>query len=156
MKQGKRMWMVVLGAAAVVLVIVAVPWRRGTETAAVPAPVEPVRGDSDLPSDRVTPEQMAEQRERSASLAWGRNPFQGPAASTTGNPTPTHGPRQPWRPRLTGVSFYDQDRRAIIGREVVKEGDRLASGHLVQEITTAAVTLLMDEEEVIVRLGDQR
>ena len=148
--------MAIIGAAAVLLVIVAVPWRQGTETSAAPAPVEPPHHDPDPPSgtvNTVTMKQLAEQGERSALLTWGRNPFQS-LAPATGDPAPIVKPHQTRRLRLTGVSIYDQDRRAIIDHEVVREGDRLTSGHVVQEITSTSVTLLLDQEEVTLRLGD--
>ena len=153
MKLGRRVWLVIIGAAAVLLVIVAVPWRQGTETSAAPAPAEPPPDDPGPPGDTVTTEQLAEQGERSALLTWGRNPFQSLAPAIS-DPAPIVEPHQTRRLRLTGVSIYDQDRRAIIDHEVVGEGDRLTSGHVVQEITSTAVTLLLDQEEVTLRLGD--
>ena len=59
-------------------------------------------------------------------------------------------------PRLTGVSSYGGDRWAIIDREIVQEGDQLPSGHVVGEITNRTVTLILDQEELMLSLGDQQ
>lgn len=147
--------MVIIGAAAALVVIAAVPWRQGVDHSAAPAPAQPAHDDPDPPSDTATVEQLAEQSERSARLKWGRNPFQSlaPARSDAALIVELHQPR---RPRLTGVSIYDQDRRAIIDHEVVREGDRLTSGYVVRKITSTTVTLLLDREELTLHLGDER
>jgi hypothetical protein len=58
-------------------------------------------------------------------------------------------------PALTGVSICGDDRRAVIDRQLVQEGDRLASGYTVVRISARSVTLLRDQEELTLCLGGE-
>jgi hypothetical protein len=59
-------------------------------------------------------------------------------------------------PILTGISIRGDDRRAVIDRRIVQEGDRLASGHTVARITARSVTLHREhDDELVLSLGEE-
>jgi len=148
MKLDRKSVLIATGAGLIVIVS-ALPARR-PQTDVAPESVRsaPAVQDASSTSRPATAGQLDAQRARSQALEWGRDPF-ARTASTTGERDTQTGAR------LTGVSIRGDDRIALIGHDVVREGDTLASGFTVHVITKDSVTLRSDNEEVVLRLGGE-
>ncbi len=173
----RRVKLLVGSAAGLTLVLLALPKRR-PETpvtapiAASPKTVEPVAIVK--PIIPATPEQLAAQSERSATLRWGRDPFAPPAKPEPPEqlevvlppeavpqveaPIPVVEPSVPIipvaKPRLTGVGMRGTQSWCILDGQVVTEGDLVSTGHRVGQISKRSVILWLDEQELTLNLGD--
>ena len=158
MKLDKRMLAFTLGATALLVAIVALPSRHEGGSSAPPS-AQPPQGSSSSSDASATGAVLLEQRQRAQQLTWGRNPFVPAAARSHAAPPSTTSPPELLHsasgPQLSGVSICGDDRRAVIDREIVREGERLASGYTVGKITARSVTLLRDQEELTLSLGDE-
>jgi hypothetical protein len=157
----------VIGAAVLTIAIAAMPAsNRKPEAAAPPSPAPAVPAAT-APAGDPSPiaSQLAEQRKRSATLAFGRDPFaptrgavEPPADHETPpppTPKPASGPApaavKP--PNLTGASESGAVRFAIIDEAIVHEGEQLASGYTVETIASRSVTLLRGNERLCLHIG---
>lgn len=158
MKLDHRSLAFVGGAVVLLVVIVALPARRSHPNPSVPASVHPIAAIPDDKSVDVDAPLLLEQRARTQQAEWTRDPF---SATPTGIPVRVTELRVPVGasasalPILRGVSICGEDGRAVIGREIVQSGDRLASGYVVGKISARSVTLTRDQEELVLTLGDQ-
>lgn len=156
MKSNRRLSVFLIGATTGLVVILAVPSRKGAEPSA-PSPVLDNRAPRHVAgvfASETGGGRLAEQLERSAQLEWGRDPFHWPVSAPDNSTVPPV-PDRP-QPRLTGVSICGEDRRAIIDHEIVREGDLLTSGYRVDKITNRAVTLLLDKVQLTLSFGEER
>jgi hypothetical protein len=162
MKAEQKRVRIILGSAtAALLLILAVPSNKKTSdpevSAATPVPagaaVPPAATEAQGRRPRITAEQLAEQRARSESLVWSRDPFRRGTGGPIASPVAVASESQPGTPRLTGISIFERKRMAIVDRQVVREGDRLHSGHTVAKITAETVTLSLHEEQLTLTLG---
>lgn len=158
MKSNKRVRLILVLASISMIVILAVPSKKtSVDIATTPQPA--LAPGLELPSVSATldHERLALQRIRSAQLTWGRNPFLSPgAAGASTDVAPQALTHRGDLPQLTGLSVLDGRRMAIIDHEVVQEGDLLVSGYVVKHITSGSVTLLLDEEELTLKLGAEQ
>ena len=151
----KQLLFFIGGATVALLAIVAIPSHPGVDLPTVSVPLEPPLEAPDPPTPVPTGGQTADQASRSEQLTWGRDPFRRPVAGEIESaPLETLSP--PARPRLTGISSSDGILWAIIGHELVQEGDLLSSGYTVEKIAGGTVTLRRDQEELSLRLGGER
>ena len=158
MKHPDRRHAFIGGAAVLMVVIIALPARRSHSALVLPAPAHPsasVAGDGSAAADAQL---LLKQRERKEQASWARDPF---SAAPLGTPArfvearaPVDTARSPV-PTLRGISLCGEDGLAVIDREIVHTGDRLASGYVVGKITARSVTLTRDQEELVLTLGDQ-
>ncbi|MFO0972963.1 MAG: hypothetical protein U1A27_05940 [Phycisphaerae bacterium] len=104
--------------------------------APTPAPLVPLAAPTALASA------MLEAQEKRLALPWGRDPF-----DTSLRPKPTVSavaPRSAPKPPgwiVTGISRDGDERYAIIGRRVVRVGDKLERKYSVVEVTEDSVTI---------------
>jgi hypothetical protein len=157
MKPEKRTVAFLGGASIVLIVILALPSRHPGLELQVPTPVSPSQAGPtiDAGDDSVL---LLEQRRRASELTWARDPF-APAAKRLSSPSSEPSPASRYllqAPKLTGVSMSGVDRRAVIDRQIVQEGDRLPSGYTIARITARTVTLLRDHEELTLSLGEEQ
>lgn len=138
----------------------------GTAAVAITDPVDV--GVLEAASDA----QLEAQRARVAELTWGPDPFAGPAPPDAPAREPVEdveGPpmREPIvgdvplppaarRPHLTGVSRSVDERWAIIDGQIVREKEVLFSGHTLVRIESRSVTLVLEDEVLTLKLGEQR
>ncbi len=156
------------------LLLLAVPKRGAAMGAASAEPVNaPVATQPPLPSiDVVAPDhtevQVELQRDRRASSAWGRDPFEDPSPPAVAEQQPDD-PEPDVEPvmelptealalqlQLTGISRSGKRRWAIINREIVQEGDSLLSGHFISRIDEHTVTVMRDREAVVLNIRNTR
>lgn len=159
MRLHKRTTAFIAGASVLLIVIVALPAPRASEELTPTEPILAAEPDASAHVEGAEDDAMwIEQRRRARELAWVRDPFAPPSA-----PSLTPGPGDEQRPALassssaptlTGVSIYGDDRRAVIDRQLVQEGDRLSCGYTVGTISARCVTLLRDQEELTLWLGE--
>jgi hypothetical protein len=157
-KPNKRLVVILGGAMALLLAVVAVPARRAAGVPPPPGPGAPGPG-ADGPGEPLgaTRAELLARAARAAVLTFGRDPFaHRVVAAAPGEALPLAEPAGGAAPRLYGVSICGADRMAIIDLEVVREGERLATGQTVARITVDAVTLWSAGEETVLTLGDER
>lgn len=152
MKFDRKAAMVATGA-GLLLITLAVPSRREEAVAVVPAPAARLLESTGDSADGERDELLAAQARRSAELDWGPDPFLASIAARIVEPLVMPDGSAP---RLTGISIRGADRRVVINRQVVSEGDTLASGYRVEEITNRSVTLRRDQEELTLILGEKK
>jgi len=163
-------------AVGLTLVLLALPQRPPATT---PVPVVPVLPIATPPVAQkpiarpATRQQLAAQTARSASLAWKRDPFapplvpeepvveiappEEPQIETRPTAVDPPAPILPIvKPRLSGISTRGQQSWAIIDGQVVQEGDILSARYRVGKISSRSVTVLTDEEELTLNLGDRQ
>ncbi|MEM7310240.1 MAG: hypothetical protein AAF682_26430 [Planctomycetota bacterium] len=161
MKRPRASSLLVATAFVATLALTALPRQRSSGPPPVPAgpaqaPPEPTAGGG-----APTPAQLERQQMRAAELVWGPSPFRPlpavAAAPTTAPPSePAKAEPRAARPRLSGTSSQDDRRWAIIGHEIVREGDFLGSGYEVADIQRGRVVLRRGEETLTLNLGDER
>jgi len=151
----RKIQLLIAGATTAVLVIVAVPFRKGEATVFEVPPRPPIAVNTRTsPIDTERAEKLEGQKQRSLLIDWGRDPFLPPAEAT--ETTPHVVPQQLGvLPKLTGISRVGDEHMAVIDRQIVKEGDRLRSGHTVGPITELGVTLSLSGVTLSLSLGDE-
>lgn len=85
---------------------------------------------------------LIEAQEKRLKLPWGRDPFDLSARPrpTVAATEPQQAPKPPdWN--LTGISRDGEEYFAILGRRVVRAGDRIDKKYTVVEVTDASVTV---------------
>lgn len=158
--------------------LMAVP-KKGSQTdqpvvipaAAIPAPVPgAVVAARPIVPRGGSPEELQLIAEHTAELSWGRDPFfrvvvpelppdleleavLQPVEVVEPEPEPEPRVRPPL-PAATGVGLGDNGTWAIIDRRVVQVGDILPGGFRVMRIERGAVTVELDNEEILLILGD--
>jgi hypothetical protein len=154
MKRRTRIAWIVGSALALLLLVLGIPRRRARSMPTPPVLVTAPVSAPTPPPMYATPERLEAQLARREQGDWGPDPFAQalpPHASEGGPPTAvTTGLR------LEGLSQTDGGWLALIGRELVRRGERLSTGHVVAEITHESVTLQRDGQTLTLRLGEKR
>jgi len=163
MSQNKRVPMFLGISFVALLAILAWPSREKAQRVFEGAsPLEATTLPPGTPSEDIGSTVLELQRERSAQLAWGRDPFRDPTGIDAKSPTlrvevsSSEGTPGPERPRLTGFCTVGRTCMAIVGREVVRLGDKLRSGYTVTSFGVGSVTLTRGDEILVLGLGDDR
>ena len=162
-KPDKRIRILLGTAAGALFVIIALPSNKEEEPA-IPQPAELASSAAEdaLAVSGARPasaDELKQQARRAQMLVFGASPFEGPSearASIEHSVDDTLPTRIAGAPQLTGISTLGSSRMAIVAQTIVHEGDRLASGFTVQAITPASVTLVRDDEELTLTLGNER
>jgi hypothetical protein len=144
---------VLVGLALVVITaLVALPSPSvGTLPVVKPAPL--LRSKAEPNSATLDP--IDRQREYAATLRWGRNPFLGPEIVEDKKPDPVI-VVDPEAPKLSGISTINDFKMAIIDSQIVCQGDFLKTGHKVLEVTDQNVTLICNNRQMVLTLGEKQ
>jgi hypothetical protein len=94
------------------------------------------------------------QQTRALQLVWRRDPF-APAVRSVEPEVPQPVAVDDTRPRLLGTSISGDQRRAIIGQRVVRPGDVLGTGHVIQSIARSTVTVSLGDEQTVITIEEQ-
>jgi len=154
MTQRKRIRLIVGVALVASLVLLGIPRPRSR-----PAPGPPVVSSvpkgapAPLPPQHATRERLEAQLARREQGEWGPDPFE--------QAVPVHEDGSPRASvvedlRLEGISRSGDAWMALIGRDLVQQGERLSTGHTVEAITQDSVTLKKDGRTLTLRLGENR
>ncbi len=159
---------VLAGASLATLGMLAVPRRDAAKPLpqTLPLAAQPTAGEPVAKSSALLPEaarRFASQRLRTAQLSFARDPFRALRKPQEEQPRsddvqadPAPSAPEPPLPLVQGISILGDDRRALVGGELLQEGDRLSSGVRIQRIERGSITVEVHGRTEILYLGEPR
>lgn len=160
MKLSKGVKAVVVVMVITIISVVAFPTQSEGTNADALAPahpivlsvMEPTSVTTNSPIPDAISDSISNQRKRSAELTWVRNPFRAPDDAPAAPKAQAKQNSDGKGLQLTGISTINNDKMAIIDRQIVGKGDRLSSGHLVVNVTDDSVDLVLHDSLITLNL----
>jgi len=153
MKLSKGVLTVVVIMVIAIIAVVAFPAQSEDAVADNLAPAHPLApgaqtltpGGPANPLSKSFSEVFASQHKQAQELRWARNPFRAPENTVAVSKPRLSEGSDSNQLRLSGISTIQNDKMAIIDRQIVGKGDRLRSGHLVVQVTDDSVELVLND-----------